>query len=201
MAEEKKDSGGGLSLGQILLITLGALFLMWITTGGPERLENKYNPFLEPLVDPLGDGTVYGSGGNFEQGVANLLTEGAYVGWLIQAKENFAFLTPQGWSTTDTGAFTETEFGEITNGTITLEYQYGREVNELALENDPNYDVVWGAVDGEPAKFVRPKTSQGEITGAYIRKNRRKQITVYTTQTLTPEQEQEVFEIINTIRL
>lgn len=200
MADEKKD-GGGLSLGQILLITLGVLFLMWIVSGGPERIENKYNPFLEPLVDPLGDGEVYGAGGNFQTGVENLLTEGTYSGWIIQAKNNFAFLTPQGWSSQDTGSFPETEFGTITNGSVTLEYQYGREVNQLNFENDPNYEIVWGAVDGEPAKFVRPKTSQGEVTGAHIRKNRRKQITIYTTEPLTPEEEQQVFEIINTVRL
>lgn len=199
MADEKKDSGG-LSLGQILLIILGVLFVMWVTTGGPERVENKYNPFVEPLVDPLGDGSVYGAGGDFQTGVENLLTEGTYSGWLIQAKNNFAFLTPQGWSTRESGAYPETEFGTITNGTVTLEYQFGREVNELNFENDPNYEIVWGAVDGEPAKFVRPKTNQGEITGAYIRKNRRKKMTVYTTDTLTLEEERQVFQIINTIR-
>lgn len=199
MAEEKKD-GGGLSLGQILLITLGVLFVMWIATDGPQRVENKYNPFVEPLVDPLGDGSVYGAGGDFQTGVENLLDEGTHAGWLIQAKDNFAFLTPQGWTTRESGSYPETEFGRITNGDIVLEYQFGREVNELNFENDPNYEMVWGTIDGEPAKFVRPKTSQAEVTGAHIRKNRRKKMTVYTTDELTPEQEQQVFQIINTIR-
>lgn len=198
MAE--KETNSGMSLGQILLLGLVILFVMWVVSGGPERIENKYNPFIEPLVEPLGDGETYGFGSDLQTGVEDLLTEGSYTGWKMQIQKSFAFLTPQGWTSKESGAYPETEFGTITNGDVVLQYQFGREVNELNFENDPSYEIVWGKIDGEPAKFVRPKTSQAEVTGAFIRKNRKKKITIYTTDQLTSEQEIEVFKIINTVR-
>lgn len=190
-----------LSLGQIILWGFIVLFVMWIVSGGPTRLENKYNPFIEPLVEPLGDGSVYGSGGQFQTGIENLIQEGIYVGWNIQNREDFAFLTPPNWTSSVKGNFDNTEFGEITNGSITLEYQYGREIQKLEFENNPNYQVEHGTVQGEFARFVKPKNNSVQTTGAYIRKNRRKQISIFTNQQLTSEEERQVFEIINTVKM
>jgi hypothetical protein len=190
-----------MSLGEIVFGGLIILFAMWLFTGGPQRVENKYNPYIEPLVDPLGDGTVYGEGGKLQTEVENVLQEGIYTGWSLNNKTDFSFLTPPLWTSITKGTFGETEYGEIKNDSITLDYQYGREVNKLEFENDPNYLVEYGSVNGEWARFVKPKNNNGDITGAYIKKNWRKGITIYTSQNLTPEEEKQVFEIINTVRI
>ncbi len=190
-----------MSLGEIIFGGLIILFAMWLFTGGPERVENKYNPFIEPLVDPLGDGTVYGEGGKLQTGVENVLQEGIYTGWSLNNKTDFSFLTPPSWTSATKGTFGETEYGEIKNDSITLDYQYGRDINKLEFENDPNYLVEYGSVNGEWARFVKPKNNSDDITGAYIKKNWRKGITIYTDQNLTPEEEKQVFEIINTVRI
>jgi len=190
-----------MSLGEIVFGGLIILFAMWLFTGGPQRVENKYNPYIEPLVDPLGDGTVYGEGGKLQTEVENVLQEGIYTGWSLNNKTDFSFLTPPSWTSITKGTFGETEYGEIKNDSITLDYQYGREINKLEFENDPNYLIEYGSVNGEWARFVKPKNNSGDITGAYIKKNWRKGITIYTGQNLTPEEEKQVFEIINTVRI
>lgn len=201
MADEKKGGDDGMGLGAIILWGLVVLFVMWIISGGPERTQNKYNPFIEPLVEPLGDGSVYGEGGIFQEGVEDILTEGVYKNWKLEVKNNFSFLTPPQWSSTSSGGFGDTEFGTITDGDIVLTYQYGREANTLNFENNPDYEVVYGKVHRRKAKFVRPLNAYAETTGAYIKKNKRKRISIFTNQELTPEQEKKVFEIINTVRI
>lgn len=201
MADDKKPAAEEMSLGAIVLWGILALFAMWLFTGGPARTENKYNPFIEPLVDPLGDGEVYGEGGTVQTVIESTIQEGIYAGWTIQNRTDFSFLTPPAWSTVVKGNFGETEYGEIKNETITLDYQYGKDVNKLELDNNPNYLVEYGTVNGEWARFVKPKNNSGDITGAYIKKNRWVGMTVYTDQTLTPEEEKKVFEIINTINI
>lgn len=201
MADDKKKADDGMSLGAMVLYGIGFLFLLWLFTGGPARVENKYNPFLEPLVEPLGDGSIYGAGGKLQTKVEDMLVEGKYIGWSIQDRGDFAFLTPPNWTAGVSGNFNETEFGEITNGTITLNYQYGRNANQLDFENDINYLVEYGTVNGRWARFVKPSTSFGQTTGAFIKKNKRKRITIYTNEELTPEEQIQVFEIINTIRI
>jgi len=191
----------GPSIALTVLLGLGALFLLWLFTGGPERVENKDNPFLTPPSTPSGEFVIYGAGGTVQTEVENLLTEGVYTGWSVALRPDFSFLTPPEWQARVTGNFEDTEFGEITNGNITLQYQYGPEANELLFEDNLSYEVVYGQVNGRQAKFVRPVTDTGETTGAFIKRNRRKRITVFTNEELTPEQEQEVFEIINTIRI
>lgn len=200
MAEEKKSGFDALTLGEIIFGGLGILFAMWLFTGGPERVENKYNPFIEPLVEPLGDGSVYGAGGNFQKGVEELIETGVYVGWNIQNKKDFAFLTPPNWSSTTKGSIDNVEYGEIKNENITLEYQYGKKVNPLDFENNEDYLVEYGKVNGQWARFVKPRNLFAQTTGAHIKKNFRKKITIFTNQKLTPEEERQVFEIINTIR-
>ena len=37
------------------------LWIIWFFTGGPERTENKYKPFIEPLVDSTHPGQTYGT--------------------------------------------------------------------------------------------------------------------------------------------
>lgn len=198
MAEPTTSSGP--SIAAIVLYGLLALFILWIFTGGPERTENKYNPFLRQPA-PIEDFSVYGAGGTIQTEVENILTDGQYQGWSIASRPNFSFLTPPNWSTNSVGNFGETEFGEITNGEITLQYQYGPEANELLFEDDISYEIVHGKVRGEKAKFVRPRTDTAQTTGAFIAKNKRKRITVFTNEELNPEQEQRVFEIINTIQI
>lgn len=190
----------GLSIATIVLLGLGGLFVLWLFTGGPERTENKYNPFLRQPA-PVEDFSVYGAGGTVQTEVENLLTEGEYSGWSIALRPNFSFLTPPGWQANVSGNFGETEFGEITDGNIVLQYQYGPEANELLFEDNLSYEVVYGQVNGRWAKFVRPKVSTGETTGAFIKRNKKKRITVFTNEELTAEEEQEVFEIINTIKI
>jgi hypothetical protein len=190
----------GPSVVTIVLFGLVALFLLWLFTGGPERTENKYNPFLRQPA-PIEDFSVYGAGGTVQTEVENLLTEGEYSGWSVALRPDFSFLTPPGWQASVTGNFEDTEFGEITDGDITLQYQYGPEANELLFEDNLSYEVVYGQVNGRQAKFVRPIVETGETTGAFIKRNRRKRITIFTNEELTPEQEQRVFEIINTIRI
>ncbi len=201
MADDKKSGGGGgPSLGGIFLYGMLVLFVLWLTTGGPERTENKYNPFLrEPA--PLDDFGVYGAGSDFQTGVDQLVEEGIHTGWTIRDKGSFSFLTPPSWSTNIVGNFDGTEFGKITNGTITLDYQYGRDANELEYDNDPDYDVAYGTVNKRWARFVKPNNDFAETTGAFIKKNKRKRITVYTNEKLTPEEELQVFEIISTIKI
>lgn len=199
---DKKDSGGdGLSIGSILLIGMLILFAMWFTSGGPERIENKYNPFIEPLVEPLGDGSVYGEGGRLQTGVEEIIQDGIYVGWRINLRKSFSFLTPPNWSSSVRGEFDGTEFGEITNGDITLLYQYGRDANQLDFENDPDYLVEYGTVNGRWARFVKPRNDFAETTGAFIKRSKRKRITIYTNQELSEEETRQVFEIINTIKI
>lgn len=201
MADDKKSGGDGMGLGALLLWGLLVLFVMWIISGGPERMENKTNPLLNPPETYDGDFSVYGEGGKIQTGVEKIITEGIYKGWNLEDRINFSFLTPPNWSTRVKGNFSGTEFGEIKSQTVTLEYQYGRDINKLEFEKDPNYLVEYGRVNKRWTRFVKPKNDFGEITGAYIKKNKRKQITIYTNQKLTPEQEKEVFEIINTIKI
>jgi hypothetical protein len=190
-----------MSLTEIVLWGLAILFGMWLFTGGPERIENKNNPFIEPLVEPLGDGSVYGAGGTVQTGVENIIQEGIYAGWTLNNRTDFSFLTPPLWTSVVKGNFGETEYGEMGNGTITLDYQYGKKVNQLEFENNPNYRVEYGTVNGEWTRFVKPKNNSGDITGAYIKKNRWRGMTIYTDQKLTPEEERQVFEIINTVKI
>ncbi len=202
MADDKKksDGGDGMSLGAMFLIGIGVLFVMWLTSGGPERLENKYNPFIEPPETPYDDFEVYGEGSTLQTGVEEFIQDGKYAGWKIQNRKDFAFLTPPNWTSSVKGNFGRTEFGEIQSETINLEYQYGRNVNKLEFENNPNYLVEYGTVDGEWTRFVKPKNNSVETTGAYIKKNRWRGMTIYTNQALTPEEQTQVFEIINTIK-
>lgn len=201
MADDKKAGGDEMSLGALVLWGLVVLFAMWLFTGGPARTENKYNPYIEPLVEPLGDGSVYGKGGTVQTTVETTLQEGIYKGWTIQNKIDFSFLTPPSWTAVTKGSLSETEYGEIKNETITLNYQYGKDVNQLLLEDNPNYLVEYGTVNGEWARFVKPKNNSGDITGAYIKKNRWVGMTIYTDQPLTPQEEKQVFEIINTVNI
>jgi len=199
MADEKKIDDGP-SILSILFYGLLLLFVMWLVTGGPSRTENKYNPFLrEPA--PLDDFSVYGDGSNFQTKTEDLLTEGKYIGWKIQTGKNFSFATPLVWTLQSSGTLEATEFGEITDGNIILQYQYGQNANQLNFENDPNYEIVFGKVNKQDAKFVRPKNSIAETTGAFIKRNKEKRITIFTNQELTAEQEKQVFEIINTIQI
>ena len=198
MAETTTSSGP--SIAAIILYGLGLLFILWIFTGGPERTENRDNPFLRQPA-PVEDFSVYGAGGRLQTEVESILTEGEYRGWAIAQRPNFSFLTPPNWSTSLVGNFDETEFGEITDGEITLQYQYGPEANQLLFENDLSYEIVYGEVNGRRAKFVRPRTDNAQTTGAFIKKNKRKQITVFTNEELTPQEEEQVFQIINTIKI
>ncbi len=200
MADDKKSGGDGMSMGALFLGGMALLFIMWIVSGGPSRIENKYNPGLLPPETPFDTFEVYGEGGRIQTKVEDIIQNGIHTGWKIENKKNFAFLTPPGWITSSTGNLSNTEFGEITNGTITLNYQYGREVNTLDFEDNLDYSVAYGTVDGEWARFVKPKNTFAETTGAYIKKSRRKQLTIYTNDPLTPEEQTQVFEIINTVK-
>lgn len=195
-----ETTNNGPSIAALVLYGILILFVIWLVTGGPARVENKYNPYLRQPA-PIEDFSVYGEGGSLQTNVEDVLTEGTYQGWSLHSKKSFSFLTPPNWSTSSSGSFSETEFGEISNDEIQLQYQYGPDANPLDFENDLSYEIVYGKVNGRWARFVRPHDSFGQTTGAFIKRNKKKRITVFTNEELTQEQEQEVFEIINTIRI
>jgi len=191
----------GLSIAGLFFWGMLLLFLIWLFTGGPERYENKVNPFLIPPETYDSGFEIYGEGGLFQTRVEDRINEGIYLGWTLENKGNFSFLTPPGWTQSSTGKIGQTEFGTISNETITLTYQYGPDANPLNFENRIDHDVAFGKIHGRKTKFVKPKNGILGTTGANIRRNKRKQITVFTNQELSEEQQEEVFQIIGSIKI
>lgn len=191
----------GLSLAGLFFWGMILLFVIWIVTGGPQRYENKVNPFLLPPENYNDGFEIYGEGGLFQTRVEDKINEGIYLGWTLENKGSFSFLTPPGWTQVSTGNIDRTEFGTISNGDITLTYQYGPDANSLNFENRIDHEVAFGKVHGRKTKFVKPKEGMLGTTGANIRRNKRKQISIFTNQKLSPIEQEQVFQIIGSIKI
>lgn len=148
-------------LPKVLLLFL-AVFVIWVLFGGKDRYETnpaEQGVFMEPLA-PLGTGETYGPS-NSSNGFAPPKT------WTLVKTEKFDVYLPPGWTFTEldgVGSYV----GEFTSGTKKITFDYGPYSTHLVREGDERYTVTYETIDGDEAELVRPKTTEGSITGVYI---------------------------------
>lgn len=148
-------------LPKVLLLFL-AVFVIWVLFGGKDRYETnpaEQGVFMEPLA-PLGSGETYGPS-NSSNGFAPPKT------WTLTHTEKFDVYLPPGWTFTElqgVGSYV----GEFTSGATKITFDYGEYSTHLVREGDERYTVSYEKIDNKDAELVRPKTTEGSITGVYI---------------------------------
>lgn len=129
------------------------------------------------------------------------IASGPYKGWkFIDVDDNFSVLLPPGWWGVRKTSMDSLSRGLFTNGDTKLSFEYGKDTNELRYEAFNTHQIIYGQIDGEPTKFVRPKNSFANVTGAFIKKSRRKELTITTNDALDKTEENLIFAIIQTVR-
>lgn len=174
-----------------ILFILLVIFGVWMFTGGPDRAENKFNPFIKP-ANPIDSGEVYGA---YDPELAEYLQENE---WQVLYTNNFSIAIDDDCEIVPDEY--DSDVGHIVCPDFDLRYTYGFFSNPLSYDDDFRYIVTYEELGRETGRFVRPRTENALITGVYIEKSNRRSLTVYQSN-LTDEQQAEAFVIFRTLRL
>jgi hypothetical protein len=186
-------------IGHIFLFAFGGLFLLWLFTGGPSRIENQYNPFVRPQDNYIGIPEIYGNT-NLTEFNQTLIDNETYEGWNVEESAKFSVLLPSGWFQEQKAEFTGESFGEISNGSILIQYEAGKNVGNFSRLRESQHEFGSGQVGGAPTTFVRPNSDSSGTTGAHIIRSKKESMLIFTTDRLTEEEQVEVFTIIQSVR-
>lgn len=175
-----------------MLLIIAGVFVIWVATGGPARLDMQ-GIFLKPPA-PLSTGETYGG----EIGTPTY--RGKFVPPSTYRATNTKYFTvalPSGWTFEESENYGNYYSGVFSNGKTILTFDYGSAPSPLPVPEE-DYVIVSEKVDKATTKFVYPKKSGDGVTGAYYKRTFGKDLTI-AGDNLTRAEQNTAFTIMRSV--